>query len=68
MKPDAAHPFFRPLWRRVALTAVCVGWALVEWLGGEPMWALIATAMTFYSVWLFFWQVPKARRDDAQEG
>jgi hypothetical protein len=56
------------LWRRVALTAICVGWALVEWLGGEPMWALIATAMTFYSVWLFFWQVPKARRDDAEEG
>ena len=24
---DVDHPFFRPLWRRIALVAVCLGWA-----------------------------------------
>ncbi|TIM59821.1 MAG: DUF3329 domain-containing protein, partial [Mesorhizobium sp.] len=24
---DSEHPFFRPLWRRVAIVAVCLVWA-----------------------------------------
>jgi hypothetical protein len=27
---DNEHPFFRPLWRRILLVAVCVGWSIFE--------------------------------------
>ena len=46
--------FFRPLWRRVAVTAVCVIWAGVEFLHGDQLWITITLALTAYAVWNFF--------------
>ncbi|MGN6101377.1 MAG: DUF3329 domain-containing protein [Devosia sp.] len=54
---DAA--FFRPLWRRVAVTAVCAGWAVLELFGRDPMWIAITVGLTAYSVWSFFISFPK---------
>ena len=54
LKSDADHPFFRPLWRRVAITLVCAVWAALElYGGGQSMWAWIATGMTAYAIWAF---------------
>ncbi|AWI82742.1 hypothetical protein CEW88_03095 [Alloyangia pacifica] len=38
---DFSHPFFRPLWLRVAITLVCLGWGLLETQIGSPGWAVV---------------------------
>lgn len=45
---------FRPLWRRVAVTAVCIGWASVEAISGAWVWAAIFGAAGAWLVWAFF--------------
>ena len=51
---DYEHPFFRPLWRRVAVVAVCVVWAILEFATGEPFWGTIAFGFAAYGIWQFF--------------
>ena len=51
--------FFRPLWRRVAVTAVCVVWAGLELRHGDQMWILITLGMSAYAIWMFFITFPK---------
>ncbi len=51
---DKHHPFFRPLWRRVLVVAICFGWAIVELVFANPTWALISAAIGAYGVWVFF--------------
>ncbi len=50
---DAEHPFFRPLWRRVAVVAVCVLWAGFEFYHGEQFWGMLAGGMAVYGAWIF---------------
>ncbi|BCH13550.1 MULTISPECIES: DUF3329 domain-containing protein [unclassified Mesorhizobium] len=52
---DSEHPFFRPLWRRVAIVAVCLVWSVVEFATGAPFWGTIALGFAFYAVWQFFY-------------
>jgi hypothetical protein len=52
---DHEHPFFRPLWRRVAVTAVCAAWAAFEFAADSPGWGLVALGFTAYAVWQFFY-------------
>lgn len=51
---DSEHPFFRPLWRRVAVVAVCVVWAGIEFATGTSTWGMIALGFAAYGVWQFF--------------
>lgn len=63
---EADHPFFLPLWRRIAVVAVCAGWALLEWLTQSPLWALLASGLavyTAYALLLTFKPAPGARSD-----
>lgn len=48
---DAEHPFFRPAWRRVAVVAFCLGWALFELVTGSPGWAILFGAVGVYAAW-----------------
>ena len=48
---DFSHPVFRPLWVRVLVVAVALGWALTEAVGGNPGWALIFGAIGAVAVW-----------------
>ncbi|MBL8576798.1 MAG: DUF3329 domain-containing protein [Mesorhizobium sp.] len=52
---DHEHPFFRPLWRRIAIIAVCAGWSVFEFWNGSSMWGWIAAAFTAYAVWQFLY-------------
>lgn len=45
------HPFFRPLWRRIALTAVTLGWAAFELATGNPFWAILFGALGAAALW-----------------
>ncbi len=51
---DVQHPFFRPLWRRVAVVAVCLGWAVVEFVHDAPFWGMLFGALGLYCGWQFF--------------
>ena len=52
---DHEHPFFRPLWRRIAIVAVCLVWAALEYAGGSTGWSLAALGVAAYGVWQFFY-------------
>ena len=51
---DHENPFFRPLWRRVAIVVICVAWAIFEFVTGAPFWGTIAGGFAAYAVWQFF--------------
>ena len=51
---DASHPFYRPLWRRVAIVAFTASWALVEYRNGAPIWALLFAVISAWCAWFFF--------------
>ena len=51
---DVRTPFFRPLWRRVIATTLCLAWAVAEALSGAVMWAIIFGAAGLYLAWQFF--------------
>lgn len=46
--------FFKPRWRRIAVTVFCALWALFEWLTQQPFWGMVALGMTGYCYWEFF--------------
>lgn len=48
------HPFFNPLWRRIATVLVCLLWALFEWSNGQDIWALVFGGIGVVSAWVFF--------------
>ena len=52
---DLQHPAFRPLWRRVVITVLCLGWAAVEFASGSPFWGVLFGALGLYVgyVWFF---------------
>jgi hypothetical protein len=62
---DHEHPFFRPLWRRVAVVAVCVAWSIFEFATGAPFWGMIAGGFAAYAVWQFFFLYKPADPDAA---
>lgn len=51
---DVQLAFFKPLWRRVALVALCGGWALLEWSWGNPGWAALFAVIGAYCAHQFF--------------
>lgn len=66
MIKDNEHPFFRPLWRRVAVVIVCAAWAVLEFASSAPLWGMIALAFTAYAVWTFLitFKVPADTKDE----
>ncbi len=51
---DFDHPFFRPLWIRVAMVTVCLGWAILELFTGSPGWAILFGGAGLYAGYGFF--------------
>ena len=51
---DRNHPFYAPLWRRVAIVAVTLGWALIEFLAASPLWGTVFLVLGAYCVYEFF--------------
>jgi hypothetical protein len=62
---EQQHPFYRPLWRRIAIVVVIVLWIGFEfWQGGASIWVMIGAGMLVYAVYTFFLTWPR----DAPEG
>ena len=51
---DVQSPFFRPLWRRVLVTALTLAWAGVEVARGATFWAMLFGGAGIYLAWAFF--------------
>ena len=51
---DTSHPFFRPLWIRILLVAICVGWGIMEFVTGAPFWGIIFLSLGAYAAYGFF--------------
>ncbi|OYX40826.1 MAG: hypothetical protein B7Z02_17805 [Rhodobacterales bacterium 32-67-9] len=51
---DLQLPFFRPLWLRLAVVAVCLGWAGMEMVSGSPGWAILFAAAGLWAAYQFF--------------
>jgi hypothetical protein len=52
---DPNHPAYRRLWVRVAIVAVCFGWAVVEFITGDPFWGMLAGGAGAYAFYTLFW-------------
>ena len=50
---DLSDPFYRPVWIRVAVVAVCLGWGLFEFSGGAAFWGMIFLTMGGFAAWQF---------------
>lgn len=51
---DLQHPFFKPLWKRVATVAAIFGWGALEWSWDNPGWATGFAILGAYCAWVFF--------------
>ena len=55
------EPFYRPLWRRVAIVAVTGVWAVIETVySGDMLWMTLSIGLFAYSAWTFIISYPKS--------
>lgn len=64
-KNEQKHPFYKPLWVRVAIVVSIVLWLGFEiWQQSSGLWMAIAAAMLGYAVYTFFITYPGAQGGD----
>lgn len=51
---DLQKPFYRPLWIRLAIVLVCLGWAAIEFANGAPFWGMLFAALGCYTGYQLF--------------
>lgn len=51
---DVQHPWFIPLWRRIATVGASLGWAALEISWGHPGWAALFGFIGLYCAHQFF--------------
>lgn len=51
---DVQSPALQPVWVRVTIVALCLGWALFELLGGAVFWAILFGSAGAYLFYQFF--------------
>jgi hypothetical protein len=63
-KPEQSHPFYKPLWRRVAILAAVAGWLAYEVLvTRNTLWMTLAAGMLAYAAWVFFISWPREPKE-----
>lgn len=68
MKNDMQHPWFKPVWRRALMVAICAAVALWDLSNGEYVWALIFGGMAGYAIYVFFiaWENDTPNKPDEE--
>ncbi|MEM8540104.1 MAG: DUF3329 domain-containing protein [Pseudomonadota bacterium] len=51
---DFKDPFFKPLWIRVLIFAICIGWGLLELSMGANFWGALFIGMGLMAGYHFF--------------
>ena len=61
LKPtEQSHPFYKPLWRRIAIVVSIALWLGFElYTGGSGLWIALSAGMLAYAVWTFLISFPK---------
>ena len=70
-KDEQKHPFYKPLWVRVAIVVSIVLWLGFEvWQRNSGLWMAIAAGMLVYAVYTFFitYPGPQAGDDEGPRG
>ena len=50
---DESHPFYKPLWRRLALLGVLAAWTAFEvFYSKDGVWMAVAGALLAYATWI----------------
>ena len=65
---DPAHPFYRPLWRRIAIVAVAFVWAAFEFSNGETIWAVAFGLIGLYCGWALLLAYKPAIGENDKDG
>lgn len=56
---DPKHPFYRPLWVRLLVVAICAVWFVVELVFGSPFFMVIMGALTVYTLLVLIIRFPR---------
>jgi len=48
---DLQVPFFIPLWRRIAVVAVSLGWSVVEFTAEAHFWGFVFAGLGVFAAW-----------------
>lgn len=56
---DPKHPFYRPLWVRLLVVAICAVWFVVELVIGSPFFMVIMGALTVYTFIVLVLRFPR---------
>ncbi|MEM7303470.1 MAG: DUF3329 domain-containing protein [Pseudomonadota bacterium] len=51
---DFNHPFFEPLWRRIAVVVFCIGWGVFEFISGATFWGVLFGGLGLFAGYAFF--------------
>jgi len=51
---DVQSAFFIPLWRRIIIVVLILGWAVFEFFAGSPVWGGLFAAVGIYCAHQFF--------------
>ncbi|MDM9628976.1 hypothetical protein QTL95_24050 [Rhizobium sp. S152] len=52
---DPNHPAYRPLWVRILIVGVCLGWSVLEFTKGDPFWGVLSCGAGVYAAYMLFW-------------
>jgi len=63
---ESDRTFFQPLWRRVVLLGLLLGWTGLEWWGGDQFWGVMTSAAALYALWTFFLNFDASPAPDAE--
>jgi hypothetical protein len=62
---DVQHPWFIPLYRRIIVVVLLLGWTVFEFLRGSPFWGVLFGGLGLYCAHQFFiaFDPPKPKED-----
>ena len=50
---DLTDPFYKPVWVRVLIVVICIGWGVLEALNGSSGWAVLFVGLGVMCSWRF---------------
>lgn len=66
--PDLYHPYLRPLWIRIAITAFVFGWGIFEFATGAIFWGVLFLAGGLGCIHGFFISFNPPEADENAKG
>lgn len=61
---DVDHPMLRPIWVRLAIVIICLGWAAIEFSAQNGFWGVLFGASGAYCLWALLLNYPPNKGAD----